>query len=54
MTFKQAKEQAMKEFENKYISDALLKHRWNITEAAEASDVNRKTFQRLISKHNIH
>lgn len=52
-SFKEAKNEAMESFEKSFLQKSLEKHRWNITEAAEASGVNRKTFQRLISKHNI-
>lgn len=52
-SFKDAKNEAMELFEREFIENALVKHRWNITEASEASGVNRKTFQRLISKYNI-
>ena len=51
--FKDAKNEAMEVFEKDFLSKALEGHRWNITEAAEASGVNRKTFQRLIAKYNI-
>ena len=51
--FKDAKNEAMETFEKNFLTKSLEKYRWNITEAAEASGVNRKTFQRLISKHNI-
>ena len=51
--FKEAKNEAMASFEKNFIVDTLDRFRWNITEAAEASGVNRKTFQRLISKYNI-
>ena len=41
------------DFEKEYISKLLVHHKWNITEAAEAGGVNRKTFQRLITKHGL-
>ncbi|MCM8541478.1 MAG: sigma-54 dependent transcriptional regulator [Lentisphaeraceae bacterium] len=52
-SFKDAKAEAMESFEKSFLEKALTKHRWNITEAAETSGVNRKTFQRLIAKYNI-
>ena len=52
-SFKEAKSEAMEAFEKCFLEKTLNKHRWNITEAAEASGVNRKTFQRLIAKYNI-
>lgn len=51
--FKDAKNEAMEVFEKDFLMKTLEVHRWNITEAAEASGVNRKTFQRLIAKHKI-
>ena len=51
--FKEAKDIVIADFEKEYISKLLVHHKWNITEAAEAGGVNRKTFQRLIAKHGL-
>lgn len=51
--FKDAKTEALESFEKDFLEKTLNDHKWNITEAAEASGVNRKTFQRLISKYKI-
>lgn len=52
-SFKDAKNEALENFEKDFLEKTLNDHKWNITEAAEASGVNRKTFQRLISKYKI-
>ncbi len=52
LKFKDAKEKWLEGFEVKYI-EYVLKRFGNISEAARNSGVNRKTFQRLISKHGI-
>ena len=53
LQFKEAKEKWLEGFEVKYIEYVLRRYGGNISEAARNSGVNRKTFQRLISKHQI-
>ena len=53
LKFKDAKEKWLEGFEVKYIEHVLKRYSGNISEAARNSGVNRKTFQRLISKHQI-
>ena len=53
LPFKDAKNKWLRSFEQKYLEQILEKHKGNITKAAEASGVNRKTFQRLIIKYGL-
>ena len=53
LPFKDAKERWLEDFEQKYLEQILEKFAGNITRAASASGVNRKTFQRLIAKYEI-
>jgi two-component system, NtrC family, response regulator HydG len=53
LKFKDAKEKWLEDFEIKYIEHILKRYSGNLSESARNSGVNRKTFQRLIAKHNI-
>ncbi|MCM8535308.1 MAG: sigma-54 dependent transcriptional regulator [Lentisphaeraceae bacterium] len=53
LKFKEAKEKWLEGFEVKYLEHVLNRHDGNISEAARNSGVNRKTFQRLMTKHNL-
>ena len=53
LKFKDAKEKWLEGFEIKYIESVLDRYNGNLSEAARNCGVNRKTFQRLISKHNL-
>ena len=53
LPFKEAKEKWLTDFEQRYLEQILEKFNGNITRAAQASGVNRKTFQRLIAKYEI-
>ena len=53
LPFKDAKEKWLVDFEQKYLGQILEQFNGNITRAANASGVNRKTFQRLIAKYEI-
>lgn len=53
LSFKEAKQRWLHTFEIKYVENVLRRFNGNISKAAIASGVNRKTFQRLISKHEI-
>jgi two-component system response regulator GlrR len=52
-TFRQAKSQAVTEFEKKYIQDLLSVHRGNISQSAKAARKDRRAFWELIRKHKI-
>ena len=53
LKFKDAKEKWLEGFEIKYIEHVLDRHNGNISEAARNCGVNRKTFQRLMTKHDL-
>ncbi|HEU4367501.1 MAG TPA: sigma-54 dependent transcriptional regulator [Methylomirabilota bacterium] len=50
---KQAKERWMAVLEASYLRELLDRHQGNISAAAKAAGIDRKTFHRLISKHHI-
>lgn len=47
------KDAAMGEFERTYLLNLLVEHRGNVSRAAHAAGRDRRTFQRLLRKHNI-
>ena len=53
LKFKDAKEKWLEGFEIKYIEHVLERHNGNISEAARKCGVNRKTFQRIMTKHDL-
>jgi DNA-binding NtrC family response regulator len=53
LKFKDAKEKWLEGFEVKYMEFVLKRYDGNLSEAARNSGVNRKTFQRLMSKHGL-
>ncbi len=53
-TLSQAKMTAMQEFERTYLINLLRVHRGNITHAAKAAGKERRSFQRLLTKHQLH
>lgn len=52
-SFKEAKAQAVAEFEKQYLSGLLATHHGNITRAAQAAKKNRRAFWQLLRKHHI-
>jgi DNA-binding NtrC family response regulator len=50
---KEAKERWMAVLEASYLRDLLGRHQGNISAAAKAAGIDRKTFHRLITKHHI-
>jgi DNA-binding NtrC family response regulator len=50
---KEAKERWMGTLEAKYLRDLLEHHSGNVSAAAKAAGIDRKTFHRLINKHNL-
>jgi len=50
---KEAKERWMSVLEASYLRDLLGRHDGNISAAAKAAGIDRKTFHRLINKHQI-
>jgi two-component system response regulator HydG len=53
MGLKEAKERWMSVLEASYLKDLLGRHEGNISAAAKAAGIDRKTFHRLITKHHI-
>lgn len=52
-TLSQAKTAAMQQFERTYLISLLTLHHGNITHAAKAAGKERRTFQRLLTKHQL-
>jgi DNA-binding NtrC family response regulator len=53
LPFNEAKQQAVAQFERRYIRRLLITHRGNISESARAARKNRRAFWELIRKHKI-
>jgi len=53
-TLSQAKMAAVQEFERTYLINLLRVHHGNVTHAAKAAGKERRTFQRLLTKHQLH
>jgi len=53
LPLKEAKEQWMGVLEATYLRQLLERHHGNISAAAKAAGVDRKTFHRLVTKHGI-
>jgi two-component system response regulator GlrR len=51
--FKEAKSQAVSQFEKKYLQALLTSHGGNISQSAKAACKNRRAFWELIRKHKI-
>ncbi|TSC33555.1 sigma-54-dependent Fis family transcriptional regulator [Corallococcus sp. Z5C101001] len=53
LTFQRAKRDLIDHFERRYITEALRRHRGNISQAARASGKARRAFFELMRKHGI-
>jgi DNA-binding NtrC family response regulator len=53
LPLKDAKEQWMRTLEGSYLRDLLERHGGNVSAAAKAAGIDRKTFHRLINKYQI-
>jgi DNA-binding NtrC family response regulator len=53
LPLKDAKEQWMGVLEASYLRELLERHGGNITAAAKAAGIDRKTFHRLVTKHGV-
>ncbi|MDQ7097052.1 sigma-54 dependent transcriptional regulator [Desulfosporosinus sp. PR] len=51
--FSEAKEKWIAVFERRYLQELLQHHHWNISKAAAAAGINRKTIQRLLAKYRL-
>jgi transcriptional regulator of acetoin/glycerol metabolism len=53
LPLKDAKEKWMQVLEASYLRDLLERHAGNVSAAAKAAGIDRKTFHRLINKYQI-
>lgn len=53
LTFMEARRRHLNQFEEAYLRNLLERCTGNISRAAEAADVDRKTVYRLLRKHNL-
>ena len=53
LPFKDAKDQLVEAFERKYLLDLIDRHGGNVSKAARAADMDRKSITRLMKKHGI-
>jgi transcriptional regulator with PAS, ATPase and Fis domain len=53
LTLKDAKEQWLQVLEVAYLRDLLTRHDGNVSSAAKAAGIDRKTFHRLINKYDL-
>ncbi len=53
LPFKDAKKQLLERFESKYLSSLLRRHNGNISSAARAAGIDRKTIYRLLDGYGI-
>jgi DNA-binding NtrC family response regulator len=53
LTYKEAKNSAMEEFEKEYLKHQLDKHDWNISRTADTCEIDRRTIHRLIKRFNL-
>ncbi len=51
--FKDAKDKIIEAFERQYLVDLIERHDGNISRAARAADMDRKSISRLLKKHDI-
>lgn len=53
LPMKRAKDQWNRTFEREYLCSLLKQHGGNISQAARAAGVDRKTIHRLLKKHDL-
>ena len=53
LPLKEAKAQWMTQLEAAYLAELLQRHDGNVSQAAKAAGIDRKTFHRLINKYGI-
>jgi two-component system response regulator AtoC len=53
-SLREAKNKAILTFERRYVASLLVRYRGNVTHAAKAAGKERRSFQRLLRKHNLH
>ncbi len=53
LTFREAKRRLVRSFEREFLAQALVRTRGNISKAARDVQIDRRSFHRLIKKHDI-
>jgi transcriptional regulator of acetoin/glycerol metabolism len=53
LPLQEAKEHWLATLESGYLRDLLVRHDDNVSAAAKAAGIDRKTFHRLIKKHRL-
>ncbi|MFN3477345.1 MAG: sigma 54-interacting transcriptional regulator, partial [Candidatus Methylomirabilales bacterium] len=53
LSLKQAKDEKIQTFEREYLQELLKRYSGNISQAAKAAGVDRKTIHRLLKKHGL-
>ncbi len=53
LPLKEAKARWMSELEAAYLTDLLKRHSGNVSQAARAAGIDRKTFHRLLNKYRL-
>jgi DNA-binding NtrC family response regulator len=53
LSFKDAKDRILENFERDYLRIQLKKFDWNISKTAEACGIDRRTIHRLINKYQL-
>jgi len=53
MPYKEAKDQALEDFETEYLLHHLNKNEWNISQTATACGMDRRTLHRLIKRYDL-
>jgi transcriptional regulator of acetoin/glycerol metabolism len=53
LPLQEAREQWLSALEGAYLKEQLARHGGNISAAAKAANIDRKTFHRLVTKHQI-
>jgi two-component system response regulator GlrR len=53
VAFQEAKDRAIQQFERLYATNLLTAYSGNVTKAANAAGMDRRTFQRLLKKYNL-
>jgi DNA-binding NtrC family response regulator len=52
-SFQEAKDHAVRQFERQYAANLLTAYSGNVTKAAKAAGMDRRTFQRLLKKYGL-
>lgn len=53
LPYREAKDNALEQFEKKYLLHQLSKHEWNISRTADACGMDRRTLHRLIKRYGL-